>query len=286
MASYIAITPARDEETLLPGLIASMTAQTIAPLRWIVVDDGSSDRTATILDEAARQTPWIEIHHVPKGQPRQAGGEAAIMKFLDQSGWQQADYIFRLDADLSFGPDLVESLISEFERDPHLGIASPTLSEPQPNGEWKDIVLRSMHTRGGSKFYSRACFEAIGRLEAGLGWDIVDAARALRAGFSTRSFPNIRARHHRPQGTAAGVLRGRLASGRAAYYAGYSPLYLMAAALRRTIQPPWVIGGLMMTLGYVEGYLYHRPQVADLDLIKFIRHQQLRRLLGKDSLWS
>jgi len=286
MATYIAITPARDEEALLPGLIESMRMQTVAPSRWIVIDDGSTDATAKILDDAARQTAWIEVHHLPGNRPRQAGGEAVIMRFLDPRLWRAADYIFRLDADLSFGPDMIESLMREFERDPRLGIASPTLAERLPDGTWKNIVLRSMHTRGASKFYSRACFEAIGHLDASLGWDIVDEARALRAGFSTRSFPDIKARHHRPQGIAGGLLRGRLASGRAAYYAGYSPFYLTAAALRRMFQPPVIVGGVMMLAGYLEGYLRHRPRVDDRDLIRFIRRQQMRRLLAMESLWS
>jgi glycosyltransferase involved in cell wall biosynthesis len=259
--------------------------QTVTPSRWIVIDDGSKDGTARILDDAARQTAWIEVHHLPADRPRQAGGEAVIMRFLDRQRWRDADYIFRLDADLSFGPDMIESLIREFERDPRLGIASPTLAEPMPDGTWKNIVLRSMHTRGASKFYSRACFEAIGHLDASLGWDIVDEARALRAGFSTRSFPHILARHHRPQGIAGGLLRGRLASGRAAYYAGYSPLYLTAAALRRMLQPPLIVGGVLLLAGYFEGYLRRLPRVDDLDLIRFIRRQQIRRLLAMESLW-
>ena len=55
MDRYIAITPARDEEQFLPGLLASMAAQTRLPERWIVIDDGSADGTAKILDDAARE---------------------------------------------------------------------------------------------------------------------------------------------------------------------------------------------------------------------------------------
>ena len=67
MDRYIAITPARDEEQFLPGLITSMAAQTRLPERWIVIDDGSADGTAQILDDAAREHRWIE-------RPRQFSG--------------------------------------------------------------------------------------------------------------------------------------------------------------------------------------------------------------------
>jgi glycosyltransferase involved in cell wall biosynthesis len=54
MTRRVAITPARDEQQLLPGLIASMVAQSRRPARWIIIDDGSGDRTPELLDQAAR----------------------------------------------------------------------------------------------------------------------------------------------------------------------------------------------------------------------------------------
>lgn len=284
-ARYLAITPARDEERFLPGLIDSLRAQTIAPQRWIVIDDASTDRTGAIVDQAARATPWITPRHLKSDRPRQAGGESVIMQFLSKDAWRTMDFIFRLDADLTFGPDVVESLIAEFQRDHRLGIASPTLAEPA-NGGWKDVAVRSMHTRGAAKMYSRACFEALGKLESGLGWDVIDGARAQMAGFKTRTFAHIRCFHHRPQGSAGGLLRGRFAIGRSAWYVGYSPLFLLAAAARRIAEPPFLLGAIMMVAGYLDGFVHRRPQVNDPKLIRFVRKQQMRRLLLMDSLWS
>jgi glycosyltransferase involved in cell wall biosynthesis len=282
---YLAITPARDEEQFLPGLIASMRAQTITPECWIIIDDASTDRTGAIIDEAARANAWIEPHHLRSDRPRQPGGESVIMQFLTEDRWRRMDFIFRFDADVSFGPGLAESLIAEFRRDPRLGIASPTLAEPAKDG-WRDVKLRSMHTRGAAKMYSRACFEVVRKLEPGLGWDVVDEARALRAGFKTRTFTHIRCSHHRAQGSARGRLRGRYAFGRSAWYVGYSPLFLLAAAARRAFNSPFLLGSIMMVAGYLEGWLHRRPQVGDPELIKFIRKQQIRRLLMLNSLWS
>ncbi len=281
----LAITPARDEEKFLPGLIDSMRAQTITPARWIVIDDGSADRTGAIIDLAAKQTPWIEPHHLPARGARLNGGESVITRFLTKEARQQADFILRLDADLSFGPRLLESLIEEFRRDPRLGIASPILAEPYAGG-WQDAAVRSMHTRGAAKLYSRACFDAVGELQPHLGWHVIDGARARMAGFTTRTFPHIRCFHHRPQGSAGGLLRGRCNLGRSAWYAGYSPLYLLIAAARRALQRPVLIGSVMMLAGYCEGFLCRRPRVNDPDLIRFIRRHQLRRLLLMDSQWS
>jgi len=89
-----------------------------------------------------------------------------------------------------------------------------------------------------------ACFAAIGGLEAGLGWDTIDEVRAMMLGFGTRNFRHIHAYHHRPQGAAGGLSRGRKAAGRAAYNVGYLPVFLMARALRAGLNWPPLIGGM------------------------------------------
>ena len=132
---FITITPARDEENFLPRLIASMTAQTLKPARWIVIDDGSTDATAEILDRAAEQHRWIDVKHLPQGRERLPGGESILMQFLPKELWQTYDAILRIDADISFKPDFAELLATEFTRDARLGIAGATLFEPRgPHG--------------------------------------------------------------------------------------------------------------------------------------------------------
>ncbi len=284
MNSYLAITPARDEEKLLPGLVASMVAQTVKAARWIIIDDGSADATAAIINEAGRQHSWIEPHHLPRNRPREAGGESIIMRFLPTQTWEPYDFILRLDADLSFRPNFVELLLAEFARDPGLGVASATLYEPSDAG-WREVRAPRFHTRGAVKMYSRACFAAIGGLEGGLGWDTIDEAGAMMSGFRTRNFRHICAFHHRPQGGAGSIWRARLASGRAAYRAGYSPIFMVARAARQSLARPILLGGGLMLAGYLEGYLRRWPKAASPELVRFIRGQQLRRLLLVRSSW-
>jgi len=285
MRTYGAITPARDEEKLLPGLINSMVSQTRPPQRWIVIDDGSVDSTPALLDDAARRHDWFQVHHVASDGERQAGGETVLQRFLNPELWRDCDMIFRVDADITFEPDFVASLLAEFRRDPRLGIASGTLYERR-RGAWQEMVMPRFHTRGGLKMYSRACLTAIGGLEAGLGWDTIDGARAAFLGYTTRSFRHIKARHHRPQGSAGGVLGGRMAAGRAAYQCGYSPLFMAARVCRQLPASPPVLGAAWLAAGYVEGYLRSKPRAASPELVKFIRRQQVRRLLFLSSVWT
>lgn len=281
---YIAITPCRDEEKFLPRLIASMTTQTLKPERWIIIDDGSVDRSGQILDEAAAAHPWIEVNHLPVGRDRLEGGEFVLMQFLPESLWRQYDAILRLDSDVSFKPDFVELMAAEFKRDPLLGIAGSGLFEPA-GSVWREIRSPDYHTRGCVKLYSRECFEAIGGLVTGLGWDTIDEARAMMLGYKSHGFRHIRAYHHRPQGTAKGYLKGNLGAGRAAYNVGYHPLFLLMRAAKRGMSYPPVIGGLFLLFGYLEGYLRGNKKIAPPDLVKYIRKQQLRRLLMMESVW-
>ncbi len=284
MTDYVAITPARDEEQYLPGLISSLLSQDIHPQLWIVLDDGSSDRTAEILDRAAGDHRWIEVHHLPRNRPRAAGAETIVRQFLPREVWSRHDFVLRLDADLTFGKDLARLLIREFSRDSRLGIAGATLLEPCANG-WQELRQPAFHTHGAVKMYSRACFAGIGGLKAGLGWDTIDEACAMMQGFRTRHFRHVRAYHHRPQGRAGGRWTGRINAGRAAYEAGYSPLFMLARAAIKTIQPPLSANGIAMLAGFLEGYLERRPRAASPELMKFVREQQVRRLLLKESLW-
>jgi len=280
---YIAITPARDEERFLPGLIASMAAQGWRPERWIVIDHGSADATGAILDEAARAYPWIEVHHLPRDRPRAPGGECVINQFLPREAFQEYDFVLRLDADVSFDSGFIDLLLEEFARDPKLGIASPTLWEPK-GSEWIEMREPEYHTRGPAKMYSIACFKAIGELDSDVGWDTLDEARAMLHGFRTRGFRHITARHQRPQGEASGWKAG-MRAGKAAYRVGYSPLFMLARAAQWTFTRSSPADGALLIAGFVNGYLRGEPRCAEPELVRFIRRHQHRRLLFQESLW-
>ncbi|MGH7936435.1 MAG: glycosyltransferase family A protein [Chthoniobacterales bacterium] len=284
MTRYLAITPVRDEERFLPALIESMRAQSVLPACWIIVNDGSTDRSAEIIESAARECAWIKPRQLLRGGDRKSGGESIIMQFIPDELLRGFEFVARFDADLEFGPDYIELLFREFARDPSLGIASGSLMEPSANG-WEEHVTPIYHTRGPSKFYSRECFVAIGGLESGLGWDSIDEARAMMAGYRTRNFRHIKAFPKRIGGSARGLWRGRMEAGHAAFAAGYSPSFMLARAIWQGLSPPFGMGGAFMLVGFVAATLKGEHRLADRALIRFIRTQQRRRLMLRESLW-
>src|SRR5690349_16810447 len=60
-ARYVLITPARNEAAFIELTLKSMTAQTVKPLKWVIVSDGSTDGTDEIVNRYAAANDWIEL---------------------------------------------------------------------------------------------------------------------------------------------------------------------------------------------------------------------------------
>src|SRR5262249_13851741 len=70
---YLLISPCRDEAKYLRRTLDSVAAQSVVPSLWVVVDDGSTDDTAAILNEYARQLPYLHVVRRPDRGRRQVG---------------------------------------------------------------------------------------------------------------------------------------------------------------------------------------------------------------------
>src|SRR5580765_2993193 len=75
MASYVLITPARNEASFIGLTIQSVMAQTIRPLKWVIVSDGSTDGTDEIVKQYASEHPWIELVRMPERRERHFAGK-------------------------------------------------------------------------------------------------------------------------------------------------------------------------------------------------------------------
>src|SRR5665213_2130111 len=176
---YIVITPVRDEEAYLAVTIECMIRQSVPPVEWVIVNDGSTDKTGDIIDEYAHRYPWIHACHRTNRGFRQAGGgvvEAFNDGFKSLSG-QDWDFIVKFDGDLSFGPRYFEKCFAYFEREADLGIGGGVICHTV-NGEERIEAGPSFHVRGATKIYRRACWEALGGLWPAPGWDTFDEVKA------------------------------------------------------------------------------------------------------------
>jgi biofilm PGA synthesis N-glycosyltransferase PgaC len=283
---YVIITPVRDEETHLPATIRSVFEQTLRPAEWIIVNDGSSDGTGDVISEAASHIPWLHVVHRKNRGYRKSGG-GVVDAFNEGYGRLQCqdwEYIVKLDGDLSFEPSYFEHCLARFSSDSRLGIAGGTIYNKIGN----NLVLEScpaFHVRGATKIYRRACWQNLGGLMAAPGWDTLDEVKAQMHGWDTRTFPDLSLIHHRITGSADGLWGGLVKNGKANYICGYHPLFMMAKCLSRMIRRPYIIGSLALAYGYIVGYLTQLPQVGDANLLRYLRTEQMRRLLGRPTIW-
>jgi poly-beta-1,6-N-acetyl-D-glucosamine synthase len=283
---YIIITPVRDEEDFVQATIESVRRQTILPSEWIIVNDGSTDRTGEILDRAAAQAPWIRVIHRPNRGFRKSGGgvmEAFYEGYnaLQCNDW---DFLVKLDGDLSFAPDYFEKCFEYFRQDSELGIGGGEIHH-DISGTMKLEENPRFHVRGATKIYSKACWEGIGGLWPAPGWDTIDEVKANMSGWKTYAFTDLRLHHHRFTGTADGLLPNRMKLGMACYVSGYHPLFVMASCLRRVTQKPYLTGSAAYLYGFLKAYWTQPPRVKDRPYVSYIRGQQLRRLFGMQTIW-
>jgi poly-beta-1,6-N-acetyl-D-glucosamine synthase len=287
-SAYVVVTPTRNEERYLSRTIASMIGQTVKPVRWVVVNDGSNDRTGALIDEAAAQHTWIRAVHRQDRGSRQAGS-GVIEAFYDGYGLVDGetwDCVVKLDGDLSFDPDYFEKCLREFELDPTLGIAGGTCCKESDGHRVPEFTGEPpFHVRGPSKIYRRECFEAIGGLIKAPGWDTVDLIEANRLGWKTKTFPHILLSHLRATGGAYGSWSNVVKNGLANYVTGYHPLFMFFKCLKRFFMRPYVVEGVGLMAGFLKGYWKRIPQTGDRQTIAYLRSQQMNFLLGRDSLW-
>jgi biofilm PGA synthesis N-glycosyltransferase PgaC len=284
---YVVVTPVRDEEKYLPCTIESMARQTVLPLQWVIVNDGSKDKTPQIIDEAARQYSWIRaVHRDDRGYRKWGAGiiEAFYDGYhaLDFTDWQ---FMSKLDGDLSFEPDYFESTFAKFQASPKQGIGGGVLYH-FANGRKVLENHPKFHVRGGTKIYRRECWDALGGLWVGPGSDTIDEVKANMLGWITCSFFDIHMIHHRFTGASWGRWGGLVKDGKIDYVSGYHPLFLAAKSIVRLSRRPYLLGSFALLYGYVSAYVHRIPRVDDPSVIRYLRQQQLAKLFGGETIWK
>lgn len=284
---YVLITPARNEAAFIEATIHAVISQTVRPVRWIVVSDGSTDGTDEIVKRYVAQNSWIELLRMPEHSDRQFAAKAHAFN----AGYQQIrasaiDYqvIGNLDADITFHAEYFGFLLSKFQLFHQLGVAGTPFVE---NGAelnahtYAHRFAQLEHVSGACQLFRRACFEQIGGyipIKGGaIDWIAVTSARMK--GWQTRTFPEQVCLHHRKLGTGThGPLGTRFHYGRKAYYVGGHPLWELLRGLFQMRERPLLLGGLCFQAGYVWSALNHVERPVSRELMAFHRHEQMVRL--------
>jgi len=265
-----------------------MVRQSLLPERWAIVDDGSTDGTGDVIAAAARENPWITAVRRPDRGFRKSGG-GVVEAFYDGYAAVRAerwDLIVKLDGDLTFEPDYFKECVAAFADDPSLGIGGGTILVRE-NGHLKVDSPSDppFHVRGATKIYRRACWEQISPLVCAPGWDTIDEVKANMSGWSTRTFSHVRLMQQRATGSTDGKWRNWYKNGLANYVTGYHPMFMLAKCMKRAAQGA-PVAAAALSVGFCSGYVKRLPKVEDESVIRYLRRQQVLRLMSRPSIYA
>ena len=265
LPSYAVISPVKDEARHFERTAQALLAQTHRPVRWIVVDDGSSDRTFDIACGYAAKHDWITVIRSGASGRRERG--APIVRAFNQglaSLQTRPDFVVKLDGDLFFPSHYFAWVAATFNVDPRAGVVGGIVFVNK-NGEWVyDPVTRRM-VHGAIKSYRYDCLDDIGGLHESMGWDGIDEFGARARGWNVHVLSELSVLHYKTRGSAQPWFRSRWEEGRSAHYMGYR----VSAAVRRVgyrmlVEHPPIVGGIMLGLGFCWYSLIGAPQAEQL----------------------
>lgn len=282
MEAYALITAAHNEEEYIEKTLGSVTAQKVLPARWIIVSDGSTDRTDELVRKYAKDFDFIHLVRLERGQNRNFASKVFAQNAgVRELSLEDYDFIGLLDGDVSFAPDYFAELLKKFRLNPDLGLASGFVYEAVDGRFVPTRGNREGSVPGHIQLFSRECFKDIGGLLP-IKYGCVDTYLEIAArmkGWRGQSFPELQVRHHRPYGGAVGILRYHYRQGLADYSIGYHPIFEVARLIGHIPYPPFFLGAIAQLSGFVTANLRREKRSVSPELVAFLRREQLERML-------
>lgn len=281
--TYALITPAWNEEANLERVIRSVIAQSVLPMQWMIVSDGSTDQTDLIVRSYGERYPWIRLLRLERSPERHFAGKAHAVN----AGYQalkniEFDLVGNLDADITIPADYYEFLLSKFSEMPQLGVGGTPFVQDMGNPGGHSYAFSNLeHVSGACQLFRRHCFDEIGGYRpikgGGIDWVAVTTARML--GWTTRTFVERTCVHHRLMGTAdRSPVEARFRHGQEDYYVGNHPLWEIGRSLFHMKNQPLILGGLSLLSGYIYAWLSRKPNPIPANLRSFHRREQRERM--------
>jgi len=280
--AYVLITPARNEAAFIEKTIKSVVAQTVRPLKWVIVSDGSTDGTDEIVNKYAANHQWIELVRLPERRERHFAGKVHAFN-VGYTRIQSLPYdlIGNLDGDISFDEQFFAVLLQCIKENPRLGVVGAVLME---NGVPKyDLRFTSAtNVAGPCQLFRRDCFEDIGGyrpIKLG-GVDLTAVLTARMKGWQTETCRHVNYVHHRIMGTASRSLwEAALRGGHGDYRLGMHPGWEVFRCIYQMWSGrPIILSGGLRLVGFSWGVVTRATKVIPEDLVRFRRKEQARRL--------
>ena len=280
LPTYVIITPARNEGAFIEQTIKSVVSQTVRPAKWVIVSDGSTDGTDSIVKKYAAEHQWIELVRMRERKERHFAGKvhafnAGYVKVKDLN----YDIIGNLDADIAFEEDYISFLLSKFAENPQLGVCGTPFREEDQQYDYRFASLE--HVSGACQLFRRECFEAIGGytpLKLG-GIDLFAVLNAKMKGWETKTFTEKTCEHlKKTQSGKHTSLKALMKSGYHDYLMGGHPIWQVFRSIYHMSKPPLFIGGFTLFTGYLWAMVTRPQRSVSKELMGFRKKEQMQRL--------
>lgn len=278
---YVLITPARDEARCIEATIVSVISQELLPVRWVIVDDASSDETWDIAAKYARHYSFITVVRRPKCKTRSFGSKVeafnAGLKVVENESYE---VLGNLDADIVLKADYYSNMMAAFEREPELGIAGGVIYVPV-RGRYETQDMSCDSVGGAVQLFRRECFRQIGGylpIERG-GIDAAAEIMARMHRWAVRKIANNPVYEQRRTGFAYGrPWRVAYKEGGQYHRLGYSTLFYCIRCAYRIGDRPVLLGGLLGLLGFCKARVLREPVCLPADVVAYLRREQLNKI--------
>jgi glycosyltransferase involved in cell wall biosynthesis len=281
LPGYVVLTAAYNEERFIERTIQSILAQTILPARWVIVSDGSTDRTDEIVCGYCARHAFMRLLRVEKDQAR---GVVRKVNALNTAYREVQDveygFLANLDADIVLSEGYFETLMQRFQVEPALGISGGLIYEER-GGEFKARISNSVHSVAhAAQLVRRECYEAIGGyvpLKYG-GEDWCAEVSARMKGWSVKAFSDLKVKHLRTTGAADRALTHCFRQGKMDHSIGSHPVFEILKCARRVPERPFAAGAVARLAGFFWSYATKEPRLVPQELAGFLRNEQKDRL--------
>ena len=281
LPTYVLVTPARNEAAYIELTLKSVVSQTIRPLKWVIVSDGSTDGTDEIVSKYLAGNSWIELLRMPERKERHFAGKVlAFNAGYARVKEMQFDAIGSVDADASFEEDYFAFLLHKLAEDASLGLVGTAFRETS-GGPYDYRFVSIEHVTGICQLFRRQCFDEIGGYVPAKGGAIDRIANiaARMKGWKTRTFTEKMYFHHRRMSSAQqGRIKARFKDGAKDYAVGSHPIWELFRTVYQMTKGPLIIGGLALLSGYVWSLVRNVQRPVSEEMVRFHRREQMQRL--------
>jgi glycosyltransferase involved in cell wall biosynthesis len=273
LSDYFVILTCRNSQSTIRSAIESILKQTVLPEYIIIINDGSTDKTAEIIQEIrSAQSSIYVITHPDWGYDikRVVSNWNEAIRFSKERNLKRTKFHLIATDDAEYSPEYVETLIQSMDSNEKIAIASGTYSEHAP-----------AMPHGAGRLVNNSFLENTiwrGCYPEKMGYESAVLYEADRCGYNHIVISNARFRHTRPLGLGHKFYE----FGASMQTLGYHPLFALGRILKYFVtgEVTGRIGAIYMLYYYLsyepksEGY----DSLYDERIRNYIRTHQLKRL--------